>query len=303
MTDRYLLVDFMNMAFRAHYAYAAQRAFTSDDGTPTGMTYGLLSMTLGLIRDTGATHVAFAAESRSQTHNAKLVETVAEASPLVESAFPHGYKGSRKEREPEMLEQLALSELACEAMGWPVYRTPGYEADDTLASLAMQIGLDGNESRIVTGDQDLWQCASDSCSIWSPRSGGVYLEITPALLPEFMNGLRADQIVDYKALVGDASDGYPGCPGVGPVAARKLLTAFGSVEGVYAGIDGVHGALRVKLEANRELVFLCHALAALDASAPVRFDPMLGKVTRPALPSAFAFVRKYGMVSLEKRLS
>lgn len=300
---KYLLVDFMNMAFRAHYAYQAQSGFTAPDGTPTGMTYGLLSMTLGLIRDTQATHVAFATESRNKTFNAEIVDRRIDADSKVALAFPAGYKGSRPEMATALRSQLNLAEDACWAMGWPVYRSEGYEADDTLASLASRIEKQGDEAIIVTGDQDLWQCVTDKVSIWQPGKGGIYLTVTPKTLPQFMGGLIASQVVDYKALSGDASDGYPGCPGIGPKGATTLLKEYGTVDGVYMNLDEIKGATQKKLKENAALVQLSRMLALLENDAPVDFVLSAGEVHKPYPDNSIAFVRGLGMKSIEKRIS
>lgn len=301
-SSKYLLVDFMNMAFRAYYAYSAQMSFTDDEGTPTGMTYGLLSMTLSLIRDTGATHVAFANESRVRTFNAELVQIESLKDSTLQAAFPAGYKGSRKEMEPTLRAQLDMAERACIEMGWPVYRSEGYEADDTLASLAALANALGHKAVIVTGDQDLWQCVSEGTTVYAPKPRGVYLEITPKTFGEFMEGLTPKQIVEYKAIVGDASDGYPGCPGIGPKGAHALLQEYGTVESVYEHIDSIKGAAQTKLIANKPLVMISRELARLNPQAPVDFDPSAGKVTMPYPESAATFIRKHGMASLEKRI-
>lgn len=300
---KYLLIDFMNMAFRAHYAYSAQTTFTSPDGTPTGMTYGLLSMTLSLIRDTGATHVAFAAESRVRTFNAEIVERQITRDPVVAGSFQTGYKGGRKEMDASLRDQLTLAEVACLKMGWPVYRADGYEADDTLATIARRAeAWYGDESIIVTGDQDLWQCVTDKVTVWQPGKGGVYLSVTPKTLPMFLYGLRQDQVVEYKALAGDSSDGYPGCPGIGPKGAVALLTEYGTVEGVYQNIDKIKGAVQKKLIANESLVALSRTLAMLEDDAPVDFQAHLGKVEKVYSKESLEFVREFGMTSLEKRI-
>jgi DNA polymerase-1 len=187
-------------------------------------------------------------------------------------------------------------------MGWPVYRSEGYEADDTLASLARLIEEQGDTAVIVTGDQDLWQCVTDAVSVYKPQPRGVYLEVTPKTIEILTGGFRADQIVDYKAIVGDASDGYPGCPGIGPKGALALLTEYGSVDQIYMNLDKIKGATQKKLIDNDSLVRLSRKLAQLDVSAPVEFYVSAGWVHMPYPESAAAFIRKHGMASLERRI-
>lgn len=301
---RYLVVDFMNMAFRAHYAYREQLRFTNSEGFPTGMSYGVLGMTLALVRDTHATHVVFATESQGRTLNANLVDEYARKSPSVAVAFPAGYKGGRGEMEEGLRLQLDLATKAVNAMGWAMYRSEGYEADDTLATIAKQIELHGryDTAVIVTGDQDLWQCVSPMTSVKAPRPGNVYIDVTAETFGEFMHGLSPGQIIDYKALVGDSSDGYPGCPGIGSVGALKLLREYGTLNGIYDHIDEIKGATKTKLTAGYDLVELSQSLAQLDNAVPIEFYPDWGLVKMPYPLSAIGFVRKHGMLSLEKRL-
>lgn len=301
--SKYLFIDFMNMAFRAHYAYQAQAGFTAPDGTPTGMTYGLLSMTLSLIRDTQATHVAFAAESKVRTHNAEIVDRQVASDPVVATGFPSGYKGARPPMEQSLRDQLTLAERACLEMGWPVYRSDGYEADDVLATLALRAEQWYNaESIIVTGDQDLWQCVTPNVTVWQPGRGGVYLSVTPTTVPMFLYGLTVDQIVEVKALAGDTSDGYPGCPGIGIKTAVELLTEYGTVDGVYQNIDKIKGAKQKRLIENEPLVALSRRLALLNGDVPVDFQAHLGKVEKSYPDSAVDFVRDLGMKSILKRM-
>ena len=300
----YLVVDFMNLAFRAHYAYATQLRFTNSEGFPTGMSYGVLGMTLSLARETRATHVVFATESKTRTFNAELVEDYARWSPEVVKAFPAGYKGGRKAMEEGMRLQLDLAEKAVMAMGWAMYRSEGYEADDVLATIAKKIENQhvGDRAIIVTGDQDLWQCVSPTTTVKAPRTGNVYIDITADTFSSFMQGLRVEQVVDYKALVGDTSDGYPGCPGIGMVGALKLLLEYGTLSGIYDHIDEIRGATKTKLLAGATLVELAESLAQLNTTVPVAFDPDAGLVKDPYPLSALGFVRKHGMESLVKRI-
>lgn len=300
--SKYLFIDFMNMAFRAHYAYQAQAGFTAPDGTPTGMTYGLLSMTLSLIRDTQATHVAFAAESKIKTFNAEIVDRKAANDPVVATGFPSGYKGARPPMEQSLRDQLTLAEEACWAMGWPVYRADGYEADDVLASLAAKAEQLGHEVIIVTGDQDLWQCVTPNVTVWQPGRGGVYLSVTPTTVPMFLYGLTVDQIVEVKALAGDTSDGYPGCPGIGIKTAVELLSEYGTVDGVYRNIDKIKGAKQKRLIENEPLVTLSRMLALLERDVPVGINTTLGAVDVPYDEVSAEFVRNLGMKSILKRM-
>jgi DNA polymerase-1 len=172
-----------------------------------------------------------------------------------------------------------LQELL-QAFNLPVVTSPGYEADDVLATLAKKASETGYRVKILTGDRDLFQLVDPQKGISvlylstdflkSNRSSGP-TEFGPEQVKEKL-GVSPAQVVDFKALCGDKSDNIPGVKGIGEVTAVKLLNEYGSLEEIYASLDKIKGATKTKLEAGRQDAEHSRYLAQLIFEAPVGID-------------------------------
>ncbi len=155
------------------------------------------------------------------------------------------------------------------ALNIPILELEGYEADDVLGTIAGQ--MRGKVPvHIITGDRDLLQLVDDNTVVELPSrrpgtSGEVY---DTARVIEYL-GVRPDQVVDYKALVGDVSDNIPGVRGIGEKTAVKLLAEYGTLAGLYDHLDEIKGALGQKLETGRESAELSYQLARIVTDAPI----------------------------------
>ncbi len=167
----------------------------------------------------------------------------------------------------------------------PRLEVPGYEADDVLGSIARKAVKQGLGVKIITGDRDLLQLVDDRIIVNLP--GKTLSDARDFLAEDVVEylGVRPDQVVDFKALVGDKSDNIPGVPGVGDKTAISLLNTYGDLDNIYSHLDDISGSLRVKLESGRESAYLSRKLAAivtnldvplnLEQARPERFDPVL----------------------------
>jgi DNA polymerase-1 len=160
-------------------------------------------------------------------------------------------------------------------MGLHTLLLPGYEADDLLATLTDGLRAEGFEVVVVSGDKDLAQLVGEGVQLYDLAKGRHWSEDE---VPEKM-GVRADQIVDLLALMGDASDNIPGVRGIGQKGAVALLEAFGDLDGVFSRLDEVAGlpvrgakSLRGKLEEGRELAFLSRDLATVKRDVPLEWS-------------------------------
>jgi DNA polymerase I len=292
MSRTLLAIDFANFAHRALHVYS-KPDLRAPDGRPTAVVFGVLSMALGLIRELEPTHVAACFESRGPTER------------RLSSA---DYKAGREQLEPEIYEQFDDANRAIGRMGWARYRIEGHEADDALASLARQAIEAGFERVwIATGDKDLMGAVAKRVSVVSMGGGIAKLAesiYTPARVEERF-GVRPEQIADWKALVGDAGDNYPGVPGIGPAKAPALIRQFGSFEALYARLDEVEPAsLREKLRTGEAEGRRSLSLARLRADLPLEppFDPAAGELATCDRARAEEFLRARGLLSLVRRL-
>jgi DNA polymerase-1 len=189
----------------------------------------------------------------------------------------------------EMLAGLSVPALACEA----------YEADDILATLARVCDQAGAECTLVTADKDCRQLLSDRVKILNLRTN----QLLDAQGLQADWGVRPEQVVDFQALVGDAIDGIPGVPQIGPKTARELLERFGTLEGVYANLDQVSGQKkRENLRTHQQQALHSRELARLHNNVPLALDWERGRVERFDFSPAVELCDKFGFRSLAARL-
>lgn len=237
MTDKkkLVLVDGNSLAYRAFFALPL---LSNDKGVHTNAIYGFAMILMKMLEDEKPTHmlVAFDAGKTTFRH-----ETFKE------------YKGGRQKTPPELSEQMPFIRELLDAYQVKRYELPQYEADDIIGTLAVEAEKDGFEVKIFSGDKDLTQLSTDHTTVAITKKGITEVEYyTPAHIEE-KYGLRPDQIIDMKGLMGDSSDNIPGVPGVGEKTAIKLLKQFETVENLLEHIDEVSGKkLKEKLEEYKE---------------------------------------------------
>jgi DNA polymerase-1 len=247
------LVDGHALAFRAYYAFSRQPLVNSK-GEETSAVYGFVNSMLNIINDRRPAYLAVIFDSPGKTFRHEMYEA---------------YKANRTETPESFLAQLPLIYSALEAMNIPRYAMEGYEADDLIATLSRRFAHDVLV-KVVTGDKDLLQLVTEKIHVIRPGKTTVLeTEVDPGQLVEWM-GLRAEQIVDYLALMGDSSDNIPGVRGVGKKTALNLLQEFDSMDRLYDNLDHIQShSVRKKLEEGRESAILSRELVVLDDDAPL----------------------------------
>jgi DNA polymerase-1 len=306
-----LLIDFPNLAFRAHFVKKKDAQgndmpeLTAPDGTIVGPLHRFLSMTLALAKEVRATHWAFAFDSAGPTFRALLDPE---------------YKAGRPEAGDEFHASARLMNIAAGKLGCARFRAEGFEADDALAALAAQAEAHGFRAAIATGDKDMMGAVTDRTElVWTAQGMAKIREnrYTPAMVAA-KYGVPPDRIADWKALAGDSGDNIKGCPGIGPGTATTLLTAYDSLDGVFAAshaaaddpegfeasvFRGVVAArFRNSLAAGEEMSRKSLVMATLRRDAPVVFDPAEGVVGGGDRAALLAFLRRYALASIESRL-
>ncbi|MFD0203510.1 MULTISPECIES: DNA polymerase I [Saccharothrix] len=253
--SRLLLVDGHSMAYRAFFALPKEN-FQTGTGQTTNAVYGFTSMLINLLRDEKPTHVAVAFDVSRKTFR---TEAYAE------------YKAGRSETPDEFRGQVSLIEDVLGTLNIPVLSKANYEADDLIATLTTQATALGYEVLICTGDRDALQLVTDEVTVLYPVKGVSELaRYTPELVLE-KQGVPPELYADYAAVRGDSSDNLPNTPGVGPKTIVKLLTQFGSLNGLIDHIDEVPGKVGDALRANLSNIMLNRQLTELvrDVELPV----------------------------------
>ncbi len=233
-----------------HPAYHVLTNFATRDGFPTGAVYGFTRTLLKLLREYPADRAAVAFDSAAPTHRHDLYE---------------GYKADRPALPDDLRVQIPIIEQVVDALGLPRFAQDGYEADDLIASLALQAREQGLETLILTGDKDLMQLVDDHVRVLKPsRQPGQGFDLYgPEAVKDYL-GVRPHQVADFLALVGDTSDQIPGVPSIGKKTAQALLEQFDSLEDMLGKLDQIDNArARNALEKHRQQAELSHELAQL----------------------------------------
>lgn len=283
-----VLIDGHALAYRAFYALPLE-AFTTKDGEPTNATYGFTRTLLDLMLAKDPPRYLAVSFDVGATFRDELFAE---------------YKGTRAKMPDELRLQIDRIREVVTALNIPILELEGYEADDVLGTIARQVKGHNVPAHIVTGDRDLLQLVDANTVVELPpgrgqREPSIYNE--QAVMEKM--GVRPDQIVDYKALVGDQSDNIPGVTGVGPKTAVRLLAKYGSLDAIYQNVDQVKGAMGKKLAAGKEDAYLSYKLAQIVTDAPIELD-LEACVTKEYDPeTVLALFRELEFRSLTDRLT
>ncbi|HEV2340032.1 MAG TPA: 5'-3' exonuclease H3TH domain-containing protein, partial [Patescibacteria group bacterium] len=248
---RLLLIDGNAILHRAFHAYPP---FTDKDGNPTNAIYGFFAMLLKLLEEVLPDYVVICFDKGAPTFRMTMYA---------------GYHANRPKMKDGLVSQVPILHRALEAIGIPIFGVNGYEADDLLGTLSTQATEQKLETIIVTGDRDLLQLINNRVKILMPLVGITKTMLFDEKRVEEKYGIKPSQIIDYKALVGDASDNYPGVSGIGPKSASDLLQKYQTLENLYKHIGELPAQLGEKLAIDAEQASLCKTLATIRLDAPV----------------------------------
>lgn len=256
--NKLLLIDGSSVAFRAFFAlYHQIDRFKSPTGLHTNAIYGFNLMLDHMMKRIEPTHILVAFDAGKTTFRTEMFAD---------------YKAGRAKTPDEFREQFPFIRQMLDAMGIKHYELSQYEADDiigTLDKMAERTDIPFDVT-IVSGDKDLIQLTDENTVVEISKKGvAEFEEFTPAYLMEKM-GITPTQFIDLKALMGDKSDNIPGVTKIGEKTGLKLLTEFGSLEGIYDHIDSMKASkMKENLIADKEQAFLSRTLATIDTQAPI----------------------------------
>ena len=293
MTETLYLVDGHAIAYRAYYAITSGQdvsRWMTPEGEPTAGTYGFASILLRLLEQNHPDYLAVAFDLGKTFRN---------------ELFP-AYKGTRAKMPDDLRPQITRMRELVDTLGVPRLEVEGFEADDVLGSTAKQMAAKGYNVRIITGDRDLLQLVDDRIVVSLPGSKiSDSKDYTPSMVRDFL-GVTPEQVVDYKALVGDPSDNYPGVPGIGPKTAVSLLETYGTLDEIYANTDKLKGAVKTKIENNRESAYLSQDLARIRTDLPEYFrieEASTANIDFPAMDRLFRTLHFNTLLPKLKKLS
>ncbi len=236
-------------------AYHAVRGLSNSSGLRTNATFGFTRMLIKLMADRSPTYVAMFFDAKGPTFRHERYAQ---------------YKANRPPMPDDLVQQLPWIRRITEAFNIPVFEMQGYEADDLIGTLAHRAEKNGFSVVMVTGDKDFMQLITKRCTIWDPMKDKV---LDPDAIHEAFD-LDPKQMIDVMGLSGDTADNIPGVPGIGQKTAVGLIKTFGSMDGVYAGIDTItKKKQKENLIRYKNQALLSRELVTIDRHAPVEFDP------------------------------
>ncbi len=259
------------------------------DGTPIGGVFGFASIAIEIIKQLEPDYIAVAWDIKG-TSTSKRTEIYPE------------YKAGRTKPPDDFYAQLPVLREVLDAFNWPLYELDQYEADDIIGTFATEAAAKGIETCVVSGDYDMLQLIAPETSVYITKRGGT--DLTKYDSTAFMEkyGVRVDQFVDYKALVGDKSDNIPGVRKIGPKAAESLLSAYDTIDGIYEHIEELKGAQKQNLQDDKDIAYISQKLARIYCDAPISIDWDESDIARTDLAKVAAILKKFEFSSLIKRL-
>ena len=252
MKKKLILIDGNSIAYRAFFALPL---LNNEKGIHTNAIYGFTNILMKILNEEQPTHILVAFDAGKTTFRHETYQE---------------YKGGRQKTPPELSEQFPFIRELLDAYNIARYELENFEADDIIGTLAKKAENEGFQVKIISGDKDLTQLATDKVTVAITRKGITDVDdYTPQTIQE-KYGLTPQQIIDMKGLMGDSSDNIPGVPGVGEKTAIKLLKQFDSIEKLYGSLEEVSGKkLKEKLSEHKDQAIMSKQLATIQCNAPI----------------------------------
>ncbi len=263
---RLFLLDAYALIFRGYYAFIKNPRINSK-GMDTSAIMGFMNSLMDVIRREKPDHLAVAFDKGG--------------SDIRNEMYPE-YKAHR-DATPEAIKiAVPYIQQLLEAMHIPIIEKAGFEADDLIGTLAKQAEKEGYQVFMVTPDKDFAQLVSENIFMYKPARMGNDIEIwgIPEVLAKF-EVERPEQVIDFLGMMGDSADNIPGLPGVGEKTAKKFLAEYGTLENLLDNTHQLKGAMKDKIEANKELGLLSKKLATILLDCPVTFDATDYELSKP----------------------
>ncbi|MEE3664376.1 DNA polymerase I [Brenneria sp. g21c3] len=273
-----ILVDGSSYLYRAYHAFPP---LTNSAGEPTGAMYGVLNMLRSLLTQYHPSHVAVVFDAKGKTFRDELFEN---------------YKAHRPPMPDDLREQIEPLHRMVKAMGLPLLAISGVEADDVIGTLALQAEKAGIPVLISTGDKDMAQLVTPNVTLINTMNNTV---LGPQEVCD-KYGIPPELMIDFLALMGDASDNIPGVPGVGEKTAQALLQGLGGLDTLYANLDKIAGlsfrgakTMAPKLEQHKDIAYLSYQLATIKTDVELALNCEQLTVNEPDVDELHSLFSRY----------
>ncbi|HZK97055.1 MAG TPA: 5'-3' exonuclease H3TH domain-containing protein, partial [Prolixibacteraceae bacterium] len=246
--NRLFLLDAYALIYRSYFAFINAPRVNSK-GLNTSTMLGFVNTLDQLIKNEKPTHIAIAFDMKGPTFRHDM--------------FP-SYKAQREAMPEDIRKAIPYIREIIKGYNIPILEKEGFEADDVIGTLAKTAEKEGFQVFMVTPDKDYAQLVSENIFMYKPKRMGNEMEILGVeQVCEKFEITNPLQVIDVLGLMGDTSDNIPGCPGIGPKTAMKLVSEFGSIEGVYQNINKLKGKQKESLEQFEEQVRMSRTLATI----------------------------------------
>jgi len=245
--NKLFLLDAYALIYRAYYAFIKNPRINSK-GFNTSAILGFVNTLEEVLKKENPTHIGVAFDPSGPTFRHEAFEQ---------------YKAQREETPEAIRLSVPIIKDIIRAYRIPILEVAGYEADDVIGTLATEAGRQGITTYMMTPDKDYGQLVSDKVFMYRPKHTGGFEVMGVEEVKAKFDIKSPAQVIDMLGLMGDSSDNIPGCPGVGEKTAQKLIAEFGSIENLLKHTDQLKGALKTKVETNREMITFSKFLATI----------------------------------------
>lgn len=267
-----------------HRAFHALPPMTTKKGEPINAVYGFVSMLLRVVQDLKPNMIVVTFDEKEPTFRHKEFAN---------------YQAQRPPTADELSSQFGKVRKFVEAANIPVYSKSGFEADDVIGTIAKQSKI---EVVIVTGDRDQLQLVDKKVKVYMPIAGLSNAKMMGREEVIEKMGVPPEQIADYKALVGDPSDNYPGVNGIGPKTAVGLLSKYKNIDAVYKNLNKLKEPLREKLKKGKVDAYLSLKLARIVTNVPIQYDVEKSAKWDLDNPKVISLFEEFGFKTLKERI-
>ena len=255
--SKLFLLDAYALIYRAYYAFIKNPRINSK-GFNTSAILGFVNTLEEVLKKENPTHIGVAFDPPGPTFRHEAFEQ---------------YKAQREETPEAIRLSVPIIKDIIKAYRIPILEVAGYEAADVIGTLATEAGNQGITTYMMTPDKDYGQLVTDHVFMYRPKYGDKEFEVMGVEQVKAKFDIQSPaQVIDMLGLMGDSSDNIPGCPGVGEKTAQKLIAEFGSIENLLEHTDQLKGALKTKVETNREMIIFSKFLATIKVDVPIRLD-------------------------------
>lgn len=255
--SKLFLLDAYALIYRAYYAFIKNPRINSK-GFNTSAVLGFVNTLEDVLKKEQPTHIGVAFDPAGPTFRHEAYER---------------YKAQREETPEAIRLSVPIIKEIIRAYKIPILEVAGFEADDVIGTLATEAGKQGITTYMMTPDKDYGQLVTENVFMYRPKYGDKEFEVMGIEQIKAKFDIQSPtQVIDMLGLMGDSSDNIPGCPGVGEKTAQKLIAEFGSIENLLANTDQLKGAIKTKVEANKEMITFSKFLATIKIDVPIALE-------------------------------